>query len=64
MKKLGLDLVVQRSRYHHFEVFFEIYKMGMVSWLYGVKTKSTKWKRKIEKARVGFGRTEVSIPPF
>ena len=31
--KLGSDLVVQRSRCHHFEVFFEIYKMRMVSWL-------------------------------
>ena len=30
-KKLGSDLVVQRSRYHHFEAFFEIYKMGMIS---------------------------------
>ena len=31
LKKLWADLVVQRSRYYHFEVFFEIYKMGMVS---------------------------------
>ena len=31
MKNLGSVLVVQRSRYHHFEVFCEIYKMGMNS---------------------------------
>ena len=56
-KKLGSDLVVQRPRYHHFEAFFEIYKMGMVS-------EARKRKRKNEKNRVGFGRTEVSIPQF
>ena len=31
--------------------------MGMIS-------EAKKWKRTIEKNRVGFGRTEVSIPPF
>ena len=31
MKKLGSDLVVQRSRSYSFEAFFEIYKMGMIS---------------------------------
>ena len=31
LKKLWSYLVVQRSRYHNFEVLFEIYKMGMVS---------------------------------
>ncbi len=54
-KKLGSDLVVQRSRYHHFEVFFEIYKMGMVS-------EARTWKYKITKTRIRFGRAEVSIP--
>ena len=33
LKKLGSGLVVQKSRHHHSEVFFEIYKMGMVSWI-------------------------------
>ena len=32
-KKIWSDLVAQRSRYHHFEFVFEIYKMGMISWL-------------------------------
>ena len=50
-------MVVQRSRYQNFEAFFEIYKMGMVS-------EARKRTRKSEKTRVGFGRTEVSIPPF
>ena len=31
LKNLGSDLVVQRYRYHNFEFFFEIYKVGMVS---------------------------------
>ena len=58
MKKLGSDLVVQRSRHHHFEVVFENYKLGMVS-------ESITRKRKIErKNRVAFGRTEVSISQF
>ena len=33
-KQLGSDLVVQRSRYHHSEAFFELYKMGIVSAAY------------------------------
>ena len=56
-QKLGSALVVQRSRYHHFEAFLEIYKIGMVS-------EEKKWKLQIQKIRVGFGRTEVSILPF
>ena len=30
MKKLGSDLVAQRSRYHYFEVFLEIYRIGIL----------------------------------
>ena len=33
LKKIGSDFVVQRYRYHQLKSFFEIYEMGMVSWL-------------------------------
>ena len=56
-KKVGSDLVVQRSRYHQFEACFEINTMGMVS-----EAKTLNCEN--ENIRVGFGRTEVSIPPY
>ena len=57
---LESDLFIRRSRYHHLEAFFEIYKMGMISHAKYVNRKN---KRNKKTAMVGFSRTEVSIPP-
>ena len=65
-------MFVQRFRYHHFEAFFEIYKMGMISEAKQLNRKGVlltlqppiEQTKQMKTTRVGFGRTEVSIPPF